>query len=118
MDRIAKGYSDDDIMAMAKHFQAKAFQRFPQVTDPAKVKSGKALAKKYCESCHEDEGRIAEGVGVLAGQWLPYMQYSMIDFLSGQRQTERRQKAKFDELVRDKGVDAFQDILHYYASVK
>ena len=31
---------------------------------------------------------------------------------------ERRQKAKFDELIRDKGDAAFIDILHYYASVK
>lgn len=118
MDRIAKAYSDEDIMAMAKYFQQKPFVRVKQATDPAKVKSGKALAKKYCESCHEDEGRIAEGVGMLAGQWLPYMQYSMVDFLSLKRETERRQKAKFDQVVKEKGADAFQDILHYYASVK
>jgi cytochrome subunit of sulfide dehydrogenase len=118
MDRIAKGYSDADIAEMAAYFQKQTFVRHPQATDAEKVKSGKALAKKYCGSCHEDEGRIAEGVGMLAGQWLPYMQYSMEDFLSGKRQTERRQKAKFDELVRDKGEGAFVDILHYYASVK
>ena len=118
MDRIAKGYSDDDIAEMAKYFQKQKFVRYPQKTDVDKVKSGKALAKRYCESCHEDEGRIAEGVGMLAGQWLPYMEFSMQDFLPGKRQTERRQKAKFDEVVRDKGEAAFIDILHYYASVK
>lgn len=118
MDRIAKAYSDEEILEMAKFFQQKPFVRMKQTTDPAKVKSGKALAKKYCESCHEDEGRIAEGVGMLAGQWLPYMQYSMVDFLSLKRETERRQKAKFDQVVKEKGADAFQDILHYYASVK
>ena len=118
MDRIAKGYSDNDIAEMAKYFQKQTFVRHPQKTDPDKVKSGKALAKKYCESCHEDEGRVAEGVGMLAGQWLPYMEYSTQDFLAGKRQMERRQKAKFDELIRDKGDAAFIDILHYYASVK
>jgi len=118
MDRIAKGYSDNDIAEMAKYFQKQTFVRHPQQTDPDKVKSGKALAKKYCESCHEDEGRVAEGVGMLAGQWLPYMEYSTQDFLAGKRQMERRQKAKFDELIRDKGDAAFIDILHYYASVK
>ena len=118
MDRIAKGYSDNDIAEMAKYFQKQTFVRHSQKTDPDKVKSGKALAKKYCESCHEDEGRVAEGVGMLAGQWLPYMEYSTQDFLAGKRQMERRQKAKFDELIRDKGDAAFIDILHYYASVK
>ena len=55
MDRIAKGYSDNDIAEMAKYFQKQTFVRHSQKTDPDKVKSGKALAKKYCESCHEDE---------------------------------------------------------------
>lgn len=118
MDRIAKGYSDNDIAEMAKYFQKQKFERHPQKTDAEKVKAGKGLAKKYCESCHEDEGRIAEGVGMLAGQWLPYMEFSVQDFVSGKRQMERRQKAKFDELIRDKGEGAFIDILHYYASVK
>ncbi|MFV0280178.1 MAG: c-type cytochrome [Rhodoblastus sp.] len=118
MDRIAKGYSDADIEEMAKYFQKQTFVRLPQRTDAGKAKAGKELAKKYCSSCHEDEGRVAEGVGVLAGQWLPYMEFSTQDFLSGKRAMERRQKAKFDELIRDKGEGAFIDILHYYASVK
>lgn len=119
MGRIAKGYSDDDFTAMAKYFQTKPFKRPGQTVDADKAKAGKALAKKYCESCHEDEGRIGEGVGVLAGQMLPYLQYSMVDFLSGKRETEKRQKAKFDALIKDTGSDAaFQPILHYYAGVK
>jgi len=119
MARIAKGYSDDDITAMAKHFQTMPFKRPGQAVDADKAKAGKALAKKYCESCHEDEGKVGEGVGVLAGQMLPYLQYSMVDFLSGKRETEKRQKAKFDALMKDTGGDAaFQPILHYYAGVK
>ena len=119
MSRIAKGYSDDDIMAMAKVFQTKPFLRPGQTVDTDKAKAGKALAKKYCESCHEDEGKVGEGVGVLAGQMLPYLQYSMVDFLAGKRETEKRQKAKFDALVKDTGSEAaFQPILHYYAGVK
>ena len=119
MARIAKGYSDEDIGEMAKYFQTKPFQRPGQTVDADKAKAGKALAKKYCESCHEDEGKVGEGVGVLAGQMLPYLQYSMVDFLSGKRETEKRQKAKFDALVKDTGGEAaFQPILHYYAGVK
>lgn len=118
MDRIARGYSDDDIAGMAKYFQKQKFARRPQKTDPERVKSGRALAKKYCESCHQDEGRASEGVGMLAGQWLQYMEFSMQDFRSGKRQTERAQKDKFEEVVRDKGEGALIDILHYYASVQ
>ncbi|HEY0837449.1 MAG TPA: cytochrome c [Azospirillum sp.] len=118
MDRIAKGYSDEQVMAMAKYFQQKPFVRVAQTVDAAKVKEGKALAKKYCESCHEEEGKVGEGVGVLAGQKLPYMQYSVVDFLGGTREMEKRQKQKFEALVSDKGKPAFDSILHYYASVK
>ncbi|HYH17462.1 MAG TPA: cytochrome c [Azospirillum sp.] len=118
MDRIAKGYSDEQIEAMAKYFQQKPFVRVNQPVDAGKVKDGKALAKKYCESCHEEEGKIGEGVGVLAGQKLPYMQYSVVDFLGGKREMEKRQKQKFEALVNEKGKDAFDSILHYYASVK
>lgn len=119
MDRIAKGYSDEEIEGMANYFQAKTFVRTYQVVDAAKAKGGKELAKKYCSSCHEEEGKIGEGVGVLAGQWAPYLQFSMADFLAGKRETEKRQKQKFDALMQDHGgAEAFQAVLYYYASVK
>ncbi len=119
MGRIAKGYSDDDFAAMAKHFETKPFLRPGQTVDATKAKAGKALAKKYCESCHEDEGKVGEGVGILAGQMLPYLRYSIDDFLDGKREPEKRQKVKFDALVKEQGGrEAFEPILHYYAGVK
>lgn len=119
MDRIAKGYSDEEIEAMANHFQTKPFVRTMQVVDAAKAKGGKELAKKYCSSCHEEEGKVGEGVGVLAGQWVPYMQFALSDFLGGKRELEKRQKQKFDLLMQEQGgAEAFQSILHYYAGVK
>lgn len=119
MDRIAKGYSDEEIEAMANHFQTKPFVRTMQVVDAAKAKGGKELAKKYCSSCHEEEGKVGEGVGVLAGQWVPYMQFALSDFLGGKRELEKRQKQKFDLLMQEQGgAEAFQPILHYYAGVK
>jgi sulfide dehydrogenase cytochrome subunit len=118
MGRIAKAYSDADIEAMAEYFEEKTFVRTRQTIDPAKVGKGKELAKKYCGSCHEEEGKVGEGVGVLAGQWLPYLQFSLADFLDGSRQMEKRQKQKFDKLITEQGKEAFQPILHYYANVK
>ncbi|MBF0371924.1 MAG: cytochrome c4 [Alphaproteobacteria bacterium] len=118
MARIAKGYSDEEIQAMAGYFQQRPFGRPEQVVDAAKVKTGKSLAKKYCESCHEDEGKVGEGVGVLAGQKLPYMQYSVSDFLDGKRQMEKRQAKKFEELKADHGDAGFEAVLNYYAGVK
>lgn len=118
MGRIAKGYTDKQMEQLAAYFADKPFGRPPQPVDAARVAKGKALVGKYCERCHENEGRDADGVGVLAGQKLIYMQFSVADFLSGKREMEKRQKQKFDELLADHGKDAFDDILHYYASVK
>ena len=118
MGRIAKAYSDEDIEAMADYFEDKTFVRTRQTIDPAKMEKGKEMAKKYCGSCHEEEGKVGEGVGVLAGQWLPYLQISLADFLDGSRKMEKRQKQKFDKLIAEHGKEAFQPILHYYANVK
>lgn len=119
MGRIAKGYDDKQTEALAAYFAAKPFGRpGGQAVDAAKVAKGKELANKYCQKCHENEGRDADGVGVLAGQKLVYMQFSIADFLGGKREMDKRQKAKFEELVKEQGAGAFQDILHYYANVK
>lgn len=119
MGRVAKGYSDKQVEAMAAYFHDKPFGRpGGQATDAARVVKGKALAGKYCEKCHENEGRDADGVGVLAGQKLTYMEFSVADFVSGKREMDKRQKQKFDQLIAEQGVEAFRDILHYYANVK
>jgi hypothetical protein len=44
------------------------------------------------------------------------MKYSVADFLSGDREMEKRQKQKFDTLLAEQGRDAFDAVLHYYAS--
>ncbi|MBB4287855.1 c-type cytochrome [Roseospira goensis] len=119
MGRIARGYDDEQITALAVYFGDKPFERLPQPwIDQALVAEGKDLAAEYCESCHENEGRDGEGVGILAGQKLQYMRFSVADFLSGAREMERRQARKFRDLMDDHGPDGFEKILNYYASVK
>lgn len=119
MGRVARGYTEDQIEAMAAYYGAKPFERPPQPwIDETLVAEGKKLAAEYCESCHENEGRDGEGVGILAGQKLRYMHFSVDDFLSGAREMERRQARKFRELMDDHGEEGFEKILNYYASVQ
>jgi len=119
MGRIARGYDDDQIAALAEYFGAKPFARPAQPwIDAGVIDEGAELADEYCSSCHENEGRDGEGVGILAGQKLLYMQFSVDDFLSGAREMERRQARKFRELMDDHGREGFDKILNYYASVK
>lgn len=119
MDRIAKGYTDEEIKLMAGYFSKQPFVRMTQEYDPKKAEQGKKLHKKYCEKCHEDNGRSPkDDAGILAGQWATYMRYNMADFASGSRPMEKKMAKKLEELQKaqgDKGVDA---LIHFYASQK
>ncbi len=116
MGRIAKGYSDDEIEAMSRFFAAQKLERYPQRTDAARVADGRKLHETYCEQCHHDGGRDPKGAGILAGQWLPYLQIAMDQFLDGQRPYEEKMKTKVDALVKEHGKGALGDVIQYYGS--
>jgi len=116
MNRIAKGYTDDEIKKISKYFSSQTFVSVKQSADTSLVAKGKELQKQYCDSCHEKDGALADGIGVLAGQPIPYLKYTIDDFQSGDREMERRKKQKMDQLVKDAGVDGFNAIIQYYGS--
>lgn len=116
MGRIAKGYTEEEVKAMAAYFDKKPFGRTPQKFDSKLAEKGKGLQAKYCENCHEKDGIKSDGIGVLAGQRLPYMVYSIEDFKQGRRTLERRKKQKMDDLWKDHGDDGYTAVLNYYAS--
>ena len=119
MSRIAKGYTDEEINLMAGYFSKQKMTRRDQSFDSAKAKSGAKLHKKYCEKCHEDGGRSAEDdAGILAGQWMDYLTFTMDDFMSGKREMTKKMKKKVDKLSKDKGDAAFEDLIHFYGSQK
>ncbi|WP_455199328.1 c-type cytochrome [Kaarinaea lacus] len=118
MSRIAKGYTKKEVELLADYFSKQSFVRKAQKFDDKKAVFGKKLHKKYCEKCHEDEGRSAEDdAGILAGQWEPFLRFTMKDFTSGKRPMEKKMKkrmTKLDEAHGEAGVDA---LIHYYASL-
>lgn len=118
MGRIAKGYSPEEIEAMAEFFSKQKMVRFPQETDAAQVDKGKRLHDKYCEKCHEDGGRIDDETSILAGQWMPYLTFSLEDFNSGARDMPKKMKKKLDEMVEKEGAEGLRSIVHYYGSQK
>ena len=119
MTRIAKGYTEEEIKRMAKFFAKQKFDRQPQKVDAKMAKRGKKLHDKYCEKCHEDGGRSTEDdAGILAGQWKPYLKYTMEDFMSGDREMTKKMKKKVDQLKKSKGDAGMKQLFHYYASQK
>ena len=118
MDRIAKGYTDEEIEGLAKYFAKFPFGRAPNKVDEAKVAKGAELHKSYCVKCHEDNGKKdVDGSNILAGQWLPYLVFSMQDFVDGHRKMEKKMKGQVDE-VMEKHPGGIEALLHFYASQK
>jgi len=119
MSRIAKGYTEEEIKLMAKFFSKQAFISQPQTHNAKLASKGKKLHKKYCEKCHEDGGTSSEDdAGILAGQWQPYLRYSMQDFTSGNRSMEKKMKKKVNSLQKDHGDAGIDALIHFYISHK
>ena len=116
MDRIAKGYNDADIKAMGDYFAAQKLKPMQQSFMQAKASTGGKLHQQYCEKCHEDGGRKSDDGGILAGQSMLYLQFSMQDFKAGDREAPKKMRAKVKELVRDHGEGAVETLIHYYGS--
>lgn len=119
MGRIAKGYSEDELEAMAEHFSKEKFVPAKQHADMKLAKKGAKLHDKYCEKCHADGGTSAEDdAGILAGQWTPYLEMSLSDFLKGDRQAPKKMAKKLKKLHKKKGDAGIRALIAYYASQK
>lgn len=115
MNRIAKAYSDEQLKGMAWFFAKQELRLKPQEHDPQLAERGKKLHNQYCEKCHENGGVHGDS-GTLAGQWKPYLEYSMIDYIGGLRPYPRKMKRKVDAVIEAEGKDAVQALIHYYSS--
>lgn len=118
MTRIAKGYTEDEIKAMAGYFSKQTFKPLPQKVDEELAKKGKALHKDHCEKCHVEGGtKDEDGSSILAGQWLPYLQFSIVDFTSGGRDMPKKMKSQVEK-VQEKDPKGLDALVHFYASRK
>ncbi|MCK5876810.1 MAG: cytochrome c4 [Candidatus Marithrix sp.] len=124
MGRIARGYSDNDFKVMADYFSGQKLVRHEQKFDAKLAKKGKKIHNKFCEKkCHEDNG-YDNKKGVLAGQWMPYLEYALADFHDGSRKTSKeREKAgegkmekKMEKMLKKHGKEGLESLVHYYGS--
>ncbi|MCB1802786.1 MAG: c-type cytochrome [Gammaproteobacteria bacterium] len=115
MNRIAKGYSDEQIEAMGEYFAAMPVYKANVPHDAAKAKMGAEVYDSGCSKCHDEGGALPDDdAGILAGQWLPWLQYSMVDFKAGHREMPKKMAKEVDKLS-DAELEA---VLHYFASQK
>ncbi len=115
MGRIARGYTEAEIALMADLYAGKKFIRAKQNLDSGKVAAGAKLFDKNCSKCHDEFGGLPDDdSGILAGQWLPYLQYAIEDFRAGHREMPKKMKKKVTKL-NDAEIEA---IMQFYASQK
>ncbi len=119
MGRIAKGYSEEEIELLANYFSQQPFAPATQKSDPALAAKGAKLHDKYCEKCHAEGGSSAEDdAGILAGQWQPYLKWTLSDYNSGDREMYKKMAKKMNTMLKKKGDESITQLLHYYAGQK
>ncbi|HFD86790.1 MAG TPA: cytochrome c4 [Gammaproteobacteria bacterium] len=118
MGRIAKGYSEDELKAMAGFFSKEKFiPAASQKFDKKLAGKGAKLHEKYCEKCHADGGTSAEDdSGILAGQWSPYLEMTLSDYNKGDRIATKKMAKKLKKLHKKKGDAGIEALINYYAS--
>ncbi len=116
MGRIAAGYSEEELEKMAEAFGANEFASATQDYDESAVKNGAKLHEHFCEKCHEDGGVSGEDGSPMAGQWTPYLKWTMQDFQAGDREAPKKMAKKMQQMHERYGNDAVHALLSYYAS--
>ena len=120
MGRLAKAYSDAEILALAEYFSRQK-PPAPVQAGVAEASSarGRELHDKHCASCHVDSGRkinenTASPVPVVAGQWLGYLLIQLDDFASGRRRMNEHMAEQTKPLSREE----WGAVAQFYAGVK
>lgn len=114
MGRVARGYDDTEIDALASFFASQVWISPQQEVDPKLVKRGKRIHRDGCGTCHKDNGRYQDKlVPRLAGQWRDYLQIVLEEYWL----RERRMPHLFMVIaVSELEEDDLSALANFYAS--
>ena len=119
MSRIASGYTLEEIILMSSVLIDSEVVPVKQDFDESKVAIGEELHEEYCSDCHEDGGlSTVDDVGLLAGQWTPYLEYTLTDYIEKRREMPKKMRKKLKKMLEDHGDGSIYNLLQYYASVR
>lgn len=85
MPRIVKGFSDDEIDALAAYYARQPWVPAPQKASSELLARGKAAVEGKCEDCHGMNGDDPDvDAPRLNGQWSRYMELELEKYRSGE----------------------------------
>ena len=119
MGRIARGYTEDELVEMGEYLKEQPFVPVKQEFDESLVADGEAYHEKFCSNCHEEGGKAlvdVEDYIILAGQWTPYLEYAMSDFREDRRMLPKKMGRKLDQMLEEQGEKSLDALYAYYAS--
>jgi len=110
---VAEKLSDAETTQLAEHYAGKPFVRAKQAFDAELAKHGKGIHALHCKKCHEDGGSSPDDdAGILAGQWMPYLEEQFEEYAAGKRPMPEKMQPKMDKLSEDD----IKALVHYYGS--
>lgn len=117
MTRLAKGYTEEEIVQMAAYFSVQKHESANQMTNAKMVSAGQKIHTKYCEKCHSENGSLKEDdAGILAGQWRPYLQYNLHDFISGNREAPKKMTKQLEAMHKKHGDEGVAQLIEFYSA--
>lgn len=112
MDRIVKGFSDDQIDALAEYFARQPWVPTPQPAAEAVLAKGKAVAGDTCRDCHGLAGNDPDvDAPLLNGQWAQYLELELMKYRSNEFKMPHR---KMKKAARDMKPDDVSAAARYY----
>jgi sulfide dehydrogenase cytochrome subunit len=113
-----KPYNAEELERMAAFFAAREFIPAEQEADAEMAARGRRLHLDYCEKCHENQGRVDKrGVGILAGQWIPYLRRAMSDYRNRRRDMPPAMQERLDAMFEARGIESLEEVVQYYGSL-
>ena len=113
MCKVVADLDDATLEDLALYYFELPFVAAQQEFDAGLAAAGKARHDELCDKCHSDGGANPDDeAGILAGQWMGYLENTFADYASGAREQDKKMKEKM-EMLSDADVTA---IIHYYAS--
>lgn len=105
---------DNDITMLAEFYEKQVFEPAMQSFESALATKGLGIHQEAgCELCHSDGGHESNGMSaILAGQWTPYLQQSLLRIRAGERMGPK----VMNRAIRDLSDADIAALLNYYAS--